>query len=269
MVFPPALCQVAGCSTRLNPEYRFTSSDPDIGDFVLQDPNSTQSAQAAAGRDDKPSWTPARACFCAFNAGTTTVTVAAGGLTYAQRVRVLGGSVQRPCGTVPLRPDRFRRAPAAGAATPPPAAGPGQSQPPVSFTAPPPPVPAPQSAPGTGPPLLPGGAAGAQPRDLPASDRAAGPAPGDPAEPAERRHGPGLPVQARGGARARGATGLLALQADQGDFPAGYVFGAIVLAALAGATIFAGPRARDRRVNAAMAGVRAYESNREIGRNRR
>ena len=38
--FPPEPCLIAGCSTRVEPEYQFLSSDPDIGDFVRQDPNS-------------------------------------------------------------------------------------------------------------------------------------------------------------------------------------------------------------------------------------
>jgi len=269
VVFPPALCQVAGCSTRLNPEYRFTSSDPDIGDFVLQDPNSSNQRKPLLGAHDKPVLDAFSGLFCAFNAGTTTVTVAAGGLTYAQRVRVLGGSVQRPCGTVPLRPDRFRLAPAGGAATPPPAAGPGQSQPPVSFTAPPPPAPAPQSRPAPGPhffqeaPLAPNPATFLPPIVLPVPPPAIRPSPpsgGMGRAYQYKREEELAPEEQQAYSR---------YEPDQGDFPAGYVFGAIVLAALAGATIFAGPRARDRRVNAAMAGVRAYESNREIGRNRR
>ncbi len=107
---------------------------------MRQDPNSTNLRKPFLGADDKPvTRLAARACFCAFNAGATTVTVRAGGLSYAQQVRILPGSVQRPCGTRPLRPDRFRRAGAAASPAPPPAAPQGGNEPPVSFEPPPPP----------------------------------------------------------------------------------------------------------------------------------
>ena len=48
-LFPPEQCLVAGCSTRIVPEYNFTSSDPDIADFVNQDPAVDQPAQALSG----------------------------------------------------------------------------------------------------------------------------------------------------------------------------------------------------------------------------
>ncbi len=77
---------------------------------MRQDPNSTNLRKPFLGADDKPVSDSRSGLFCAFNAGTTTVTVRAGGLSFAQQVRILPGSVQRPCGTRPLRPDRFRRA---------------------------------------------------------------------------------------------------------------------------------------------------------------
>ena len=44
---------------------------------------------------------PNSGLFCAFNPGTTDVTITAGGLSYSEVVNVLGGSVEEPCGTVP------------------------------------------------------------------------------------------------------------------------------------------------------------------------
>src|SRR5262249_10181848 len=72
----------------------------------------------------------------AFNAGTTTVSIEAGGLSYSTQVTVQKGSVERPCGTVPLRN--------------PPSTEPQLSPPPL----PPAPAPAPTftSGPGTLPP---------------------------------------------------------------------------------------------------------------------
>ena len=47
------------------------------------------------------------ALLCPFNSGTTTVTIRTGGLSFSQRVTVLAGSVQRPCGTRPIDRERF------------------------------------------------------------------------------------------------------------------------------------------------------------------
>ncbi len=266
---PADICQGPGCSSRVTPEYRFFSSDPDIGDFVRQDPQSSNQRKPLLGSNDKPIADAASGLFCAYNAGTTTVTVESGGLAHSQTVRVLGGAVQRPCGTVPLRPDRFRRAPSAGAATPPPAAGPGGSEPPVSFVPPPPPVaPSPEPKPSPraqffeAPPLAPDPSAFLPPTVVPVPPPAIRPSPpsGGMGRAYQYKREEELSPEEQ--------SAFSRYDADQGDFPAGFVFGAIVLAALAGATIFAGPRARDRRVNAAMAGVRAYESNREIERSR-
>ena len=92
------------------PEYSFVSSDPDIADFVKQDPASTNLRKPFLDANDKVVTDNSSGLLCPFNAGTTTVTVSAGGFSYSEQVTVLGGSVQRPCGTRPLRPDRFKRA---------------------------------------------------------------------------------------------------------------------------------------------------------------
>ena len=141
--FPPDLCQIAGCSTRIVPEFSFSSSDDDIGDFVRQDPASTNARKPFLAEDGNPVHDGTSGLFCAFNAGTTTVTVNAGGLSYAQTVTVLPGSVQRPCGTRPLKPSRFP--PSTPGVSPPPPAPPSQppaDNPPSNFTPPPPPPPA-------------------------------------------------------------------------------------------------------------------------------
>ena len=127
--FPPDLCQEAGCSTRITPEYTFTSSATDIGNFVEQDPNSSNLRKPLIGSNDKVIADSSSGLFCPYNAGTTTVTISAGGLSYSTLVTVLGGSVQRPCGTVPLSPSHFKRP------------APSASPPPVTPTAAPSPVP--------------------------------------------------------------------------------------------------------------------------------
>jgi hypothetical protein len=175
--FPPGQCLVAGCSARIAPEYSFSSSDPDIADFVLQDPNSTNLRKPLLGPDDKVVSASAAATasaagrpravasqsatvggtsglLCPFNAGTTTVTVSAGGFSYSEVVTVLDGSVQRPCGTRPLRPDRFRQTqPGTAPPAPPPPASPAPaSGPPLSLDLPPLPPPPPPVSPPSPPP---------------------------------------------------------------------------------------------------------------------
>lgn len=137
--FPPDQCLVAGCSSRVSPEYSFTSTDPDIADFVKQDPNSANLRKPFLDSKGKVVTDNSSALLCPFNAGTTTVTVSAGGHSYSQPLTVQAGSVQRPCGTRPLNPDRFKRN--AATATPPPP--------------PPPPPPAPSPAPASFPPPAP------------------------------------------------------------------------------------------------------------------
>jgi hypothetical protein len=137
----PESCIGSGCSQFIPPAYSFTSSNPDIGDFVESDPNSTNARAVLLGANGQPLPDPASGLFCAFNAGTTTVTISAGGLSYSEQVTVEAGSVERPCGTRPLR-----NPPAAEAETVPPPPAPA------------PPAPAPLSSPGPtalAPPPLP------------------------------------------------------------------------------------------------------------------
>ncbi len=150
--FPPDQCLVAGCAARIAPEYSFTSSDPDIADFVRQDPASSNLRKPHLDANDKVVTDNASGLLCTFNAGSTTVTISSGGFSYSEEVRVLGGSVQRPCGTRPLRPDRFKRAAvvAPPPAPPPPPASP-PSSPPVEFSPPPPPPVAPPPPPAAAP----------------------------------------------------------------------------------------------------------------------
>jgi hypothetical protein len=260
-LFPPDQCLVAGCSSRVVPEYAFTSSDPDIADFVRQDPASTNLRKPYLDANDKVVTDNSSGLLCPFNAGTTTVTVSAGGFSYSERVTVLGGSVQRPCGTRPLRPDRFKRAAtvAPPPAPPPPPATPGGS-PPLEFTPPAPPVAAPPAPPpATPPPPVPpppadpfiplaAGVAAFVPAILP-----------PPPPPAVRPLPPG-------GAPARvyqveeereeeaaleesQAFSRLEPEADRLTVPP-YLLGLVLLAALAGASVRGGPGARRRPVPA-------------------
>jgi len=98
----PARCvNQSSCATELLPEYRFSSSRPDIANFVKIDPASSSSRAVYLNQEGKPEPDPTSGLLCAFNSGTTTVSVETGGLAYSVEVTVQKGSVARPCGTVP------------------------------------------------------------------------------------------------------------------------------------------------------------------------
>jgi hypothetical protein len=137
----PESCLGTNCSQFIAPAYTFTSSDPEVGQFVEQNPTSTN-PRAVRQVDGKPVTDPDSGLLCAFNAGTTTVTLSTGGLSYAEQVTVQPGSVEQPCGTVPL-------------ASPPPAK---TSQPVLNPVAPAPPLePVPTTSPSVSltPPAVP------------------------------------------------------------------------------------------------------------------
>jgi hypothetical protein len=108
----PFDCQGANCANEVPTEYTFTSSNPDIGNFVEHASASANQREVQLGANKLPVADPHSGLFCAFNEGTTTVSVTTGGLTYSEPVRVLGGSVQYPCGTVPLKNPPRASAPA-------------------------------------------------------------------------------------------------------------------------------------------------------------
>jgi hypothetical protein len=247
--FPAPPCLQAGCSTRVEPEYQFLSSDPDIGDFVRQDPTSTNLRKPLLGADDKPISDSRSGLLCAFNAGVTTVTVRAGGLSYSQQVRILPGSVQRPCGTRPLRPDRFRRANAAASPPPPPAAPQGGGDPPVSFDPPPPPA---AQAPGS-PPTVAKAIAGVTPF-IPLADPLGFlpptplpvPAPVLRPTPPSGGFGRAFEKQREEEVAPEEMQAATRFHHEDQGLPTGHLLAVLILAALAGATIFGGPRSRER-----------------------
>jgi hypothetical protein len=276
-LFPPDQCLVAGCSTRIDPEYSFVSSDPDIADFVRQDPASTNLRKPFLDDKDKVVTDNASGLLCPFNAGTTTVTVSAGGYSYSEGVTVLGGSVQRPCGTRPLRPDRFKRASATVAppAPPPPPNSPPGS-PPVGFAPPAPPAAAPSPPPAPHPPPT------APPLPVPPPFLAASapplafvPAIVPPPPPPVVRPLPPGGAPARVYQVEREEEQEVATEESQafsryegsadsdGGFPVPpYLLGLVLLAALAGASVRGGPGARPDRTRPAPAFTRAERTRR-------
>jgi hypothetical protein len=136
----PSPCRGPRCATGVFPDYTFTSSAPDIADFVATDPGSADPRHLLLV-EGKPVLDSHSGLLCAFNAGTTTVTVSTGGLSYSQKVTVLGGSPQRPCGTTPLR-NRAATEPEITAPPLGPEANPAPEGGPTPLPPPPPPAPA-------------------------------------------------------------------------------------------------------------------------------
>lgn len=132
----PFDCEGNNCAFEVPTEYTFTSSNPDVGGFVMHETGSHEALQVqlnaknepvpdeprnakgelnpdgrftenAAGEqlNEKGEVVPREdsGLFCAYNAGTTTVTITTGGLSYSEPVTVQAGSVEYPCGTVPLK----------------------------------------------------------------------------------------------------------------------------------------------------------------------
>ena len=98
----PSNCVGTACANGLFPEYEFSSSNVEIGDFVK--PNlASGEANAVLLEHEEPIHDPKSGLFCAYNSGTTIVTISTGGLSASLPVTVQAGSVRRPCGTVPLK----------------------------------------------------------------------------------------------------------------------------------------------------------------------
>jgi hypothetical protein len=127
----PSIC-VGECATALLPEYEFSSSNPQVGGFVkrntaLSDPLAVAQENGEPVREEADAQS---GLFCAYNPGTTIVTISAGGWSASLPVTVQAGSVRQPCGTVPVKE---RPANEIQAAVPPP---PTPTQPSPAGTAP-------------------------------------------------------------------------------------------------------------------------------------
>ncbi|HEX3392634.1 MAG TPA: hypothetical protein VHS55_08735, partial [Solirubrobacteraceae bacterium] len=99
----PFDCQGPDCADQVPTDYTFSSSKPDVGGFVAHEPASANPRQVELGPNELPLPDPHSGLFCAYNEGTTVVTITTGGLSYSEPITVQGGSVERPCGTVPLK----------------------------------------------------------------------------------------------------------------------------------------------------------------------
>lgn len=97
----PDDCLGTNCSFQIPEQFSFTSSNPSVGNFVEHDSSSSNPLAVALSGKSQPIPDSSSGLFCAFNAGTTTATLTAGGLTYSLPITVEAGSVEYPCGTVP------------------------------------------------------------------------------------------------------------------------------------------------------------------------
>src|SRR5262249_31048033 len=98
----PTTCRGAKCASGIFPEYTFSSSDPEVADFVSPDPRSPNPHNVLLVKE-KPVLDSHSGLLCAFNAGTTTVTVPTGGPASPRKVPVPGATGQRPGGPPPVK----------------------------------------------------------------------------------------------------------------------------------------------------------------------
>jgi photosystem II stability/assembly factor-like uncharacterized protein len=148
---PAPSCGARPC---VQPSYTFASSDPTIGAFV--EPSGPGSPLPKLGAGGHPIPSSTSNLFCAYNAGTTTVSITTGLLSYSLPVTVKPGGFGSPCGTV-YRPGvgeviRVHTAQTQGrvggaAAPPPPTPAPASTFPAALAAIPPAPAPPPPAVP--------------------------------------------------------------------------------------------------------------------------
>ena len=269
----PSTCVGSRCAEGIFPEYTFTSSRPEIGQFVEPDLSSAD-PRAVLLEHEKPIPDPQSGLFCAYNAGTTVVTITAGGISSSLPVTVQAGSVRRPCGTEPLA----GAASAVAEAPPPspaPSPAPAAANPTPTLSLPPPPLPAsapqlPRQAP---PPSPPKPFAFATPQA--ALLAALVPPPPTPARPSPPSGTSGVtsPVEAvekeeeEEHAPESVSNSAVAYRAADDEGPvAAYILGIVFLAALAGATTVRRTRVRRRGAAIAYASVRTRDRRRQRSR---
>jgi hypothetical protein len=254
----PSNCVGATCANDLFPEYTFSSSNEDIGDFVAPNLASPDPHAVLEGPEGKPVHDQLSGLFCAYNAGTTIVTISAGGMSASLPVTVQPGSVRQPCGTVRLKhlpaPPQQAPVPPPPAPAPTPAGpAPAAAPPPVPLPSPPlPATPPPARPPAAKPtPFVPLGPASSPPlafvpppvptpaRPTPPSGTSAVTSPIEVAEHEEEEESATESVSNQ----------AVAYRAHEQEPTPAYILGVVVLAAFAGASIRRRPRGgRDMRV---------------------
>ena len=258
----PSIC-TGECGTALLPEYGFKSSDPEVGAFVKPNLGSASALTPLLGPEGKPIPEPETGSgaksglFCAYNPGTTNITIEAGGYAALLPVTVQRGSVREPCGTVKLKNPPVLEEPSLASPPPPPsplapatAAPPGTA--PLLLPAPPPPasppvpIPAPVRQPPPPPPFFVLPIASVVPAAFvpPPLPPAANPTPPSgtsavtsPVEAAQKE-------EEEEEATESVSNQALAYRASEHEPSPAYVLGVVLLAAFAGASVGRSRRAR-------------------------
>jgi hypothetical protein len=256
----PANCVGIACANANLPEYSFTSSRPDIGDFVQPNLAIGDPHAVLLGGNGKPISDSRSGLFCAYNAGTTVVTISAGGRSASLSVTVQAGSVRRPCGTtklsslptptnIPAPPLAPEVGPEATPSSTPPSVPPSA----VASPSPPPPPPffvpqAPAAA------LLP-----FVPLPVPTPARPTPPSGTSSVEAAQRE-------EEEEEATESVSNQALAYHPTDEEPSAAFILGVIVLAAFAGASVRRRPRRGRRDVRVAPATVNTLRAQRRMSR---
>jgi hypothetical protein len=267
----PETCFGPTCATDLFPEYTFSSSRPDIGDFVEPVLGSTDPHAVKLGPDKKPIHDERSGRFCAYNAGTTIVTISAGGMSSSLPVTVQAGSVRQPCGTTKLKNLSAKQS--VGPPPPAPAPAPTSSAAPASAPPPVPLPPAPAVATHATPKPTPFFVPQALPAFIPAFVPPPIPTPARPTPPSGTS-AVTSPVEApekqeeEEAAPESVSNEAVAYRAHEHEPQSAYLLGIILLAAFAGASAKRRPRQSRRDVRIAPASVGTMRSQRRISRRR-
>jgi hypothetical protein len=308
----PSNCVGVACANGIFPSYTFSSSNPEKGSFVVENLDSAEPDAVLLGADGEPVPDEPRtnnhakelipdgrfeenangepinengevvpraqsALFCAYNPGSTTVKISAGGLSSSLPVTVRDGSVERPCGTVP---SHEVRAGVAQVPNPPPAPAPapatapaGPSPVPPALVVPPPPPGSPSSpAPPSRALLLPPAYAlpphAFVPTPPPPAGRPAPPSTTSPSSVFQVEAAPKEEQESESAIESVSNNAAAYDPAEHEPMPA-YIFGVIVLAAFAGTSIRRGMRRGRRDLRVAPATITSMRAQRRMSRSYR
>jgi hypothetical protein len=271
----PDECVGVACANGLLPEYKFSSSDREVGQFVKRNTASLDPEAVLPGPKGEPipdEEASGPGLFCAYNPGKTTVTISAGGESASLPVTVQAGSVRQPCGTVHVNAATPTTNQSAPAPAPAPAPGPAG---PAPATAPPPVPPPPAATPATVRPPSPRPftpdffIVPTLPPFLPAFVPVPVPTPARPTPPSGTS-AVTSPVEApqreeeEEAAPESVSNEAVAYRAPEHEPSPAYLLGVIVLAAFAGASIRRRPGRRGRDVRIAPATLSSMRSQRRI-----
>ncbi len=271
----PVNCVGAPCSNGILPQVTFSSSRPDIGNFVKRN-LAVSEPRAVLLEHEEPVVDPTSGLFCAYNAGKTVVTISSGGLSSSLAVTVQAGSVRRPCGTVPLKELPAQQQvgvppPPAPAPAPTPGENPPASSPPPVVPVPPAPAPTPPPAQAPAPnhapffvpaaavaPLLP-----FVPLPVPTPARPTPPSGTSPVtSPVEA---PEREEEEEEATESVGNNAVAYHPSEHEPAPA-YILGIVLLAAIAGVSVRRRPRAGRRGAQVAPATISSMRAQRRMGR---